>query len=162
MTVEPTVTVTRAVTRPGSAVCQSAAVRGAAHCWMGREHAFEVSFAPDKARVRHMRTITAAFLRKWDVGDQLAEHIVLAVSELVANAVQHGHGDVGLRVRHAAAELRIEVSDGNAELPQLRSADEDDESGRGLFLVAFFSSDWGVSDDGTMTWAVFSAPTGGP
>lgn len=162
MTVERTTTVTHTLTKPGAGGRQSAVVRGVGQGWMDGERAFEVSFAPDKSRVRHMRTITAAFLRKWDVGDQLAEHIVLAVSELVTNAVQHGHGDVGLRVRYAAAELRIEVSDGSAELAQLRSADDSDESGRGLILVSFFANDWGVSDDGTTTWAVFSAPMGRP
>ncbi|MCF3142188.1 ATP-binding protein [Streptomyces platensis] len=123
--------------------------------------AFEVSFTPDKTRVRHMRTITSAFLRKWDVGGSPAEHIVLAVSELVTNAVQHGYGLLGLRVRYAACELRIEVSDGNPKPAELRCADEDDESGRGMFIVAFFSTDWGVSEDGTTTWAAFRAPTGG-
>ncbi|MFE2157082.1 ATP-binding protein [Streptomyces lydicus] len=122
--------------------------------------AFEVSFTPDKTRVRHMRTITTAFLRKWDVDGPLAEYIVLAVSELVTNAVQHGYGEVGLRVRYAADELHIEVSDGNPQPAELRSADDDDESGRGMFLVAFFSKDWGVSEDGTTTWAAFRAPTG--
>ncbi|MFG2141864.1 ATP-binding protein [Streptomyces sp. NPDC048650] len=122
--------------------------------------AFEVSFTPDKTRVGHMRTITAAFLRKWDVGGSLAEYIVLAVSELVTNAVQHGFGEVGLRVRFAARELRIEVSDGNSKPAELRCADDDDESGRGMFIVAFFSTDWGVSEDGTTTWAAFRVPAG--
>ncbi|MGW2027649.1 ATP-binding protein [Streptomyces decoyicus] len=122
--------------------------------------AFEVSFAPDKTRVRHMRTITTAFLRKWHMGDPLADYIVLAVSELVTNAVQHGNGKIGLRVRYAAGELRIEVSDGNPKPAELRSADDDDESGRGMFIVAFFSNDWGVSEDGTTTWAVFRVPAG--
>ncbi|MEV7383859.1 ATP-binding protein [Streptomyces lydicus] len=122
---------------------------------------FEVSFRPDKTRVGHMRTITSAFLRKWDVGGPLAEYIVLAVSELVTNAVQHGCGEVGLRVRFAASELRIEVSDGNPQPAELRCANDDDESGRGMSIVAFFSKDWGVSEDGTMTWAAFRAPTGG-
>ncbi|MEU9120582.1 ATP-binding protein [Streptomyces sp. NPDC048506] len=122
--------------------------------------AFEVSFIPDKARVRQMRTITTAFLRKWDVSGPLAECIVLAVSELVTNAVQHGYGEVGLRVRYVAGELRIEVSDGNPQPAELRSADDDDESGRGMFLVAFFSKDWGVSEDGTTTWAAFRVPMG--
>lgn len=122
--------------------------------------AFEVSFTPDKTRVRHMRTITTAFLRKWNVGGPLADYIVLAVSELVTNAVQHGCGEVGLRVRFATGELRIEVSDANPKPAELRSADDDDESGRGMFIVAFFSKGWGVSADGTTTWAAFPAPAG--
>jgi anti-sigma regulatory factor (Ser/Thr protein kinase) len=124
--------------------------------------AFEVCFTPDKTRVAHMRRITAAFLRKWDVCGPLAKEVVLVVSELVTNAIQHGHGDVGLRMRYDAGELCIEVKDGNPEPAELRSAGDEDESGRGLFLVAVLAKDWGVSDDGTTTWCTFRVPAGRP
>lgn len=123
---------------------------------------FEVSFAPENSRVAHMRRITAAFLRKWDVCGQLAENIVLAVSELVTNAIQHGHGEVRLRVRYAAGELRIEVTDGNPEPAKLRTVGDDEVSGRGLFLIAVLSQDWDVSDDGKTIWCIFRVPAGRP
>ncbi|MBR7676786.1 ATP-binding protein, partial [Streptomyces daliensis] len=107
--------------------------------------AFEVAFTPEPVRVGHVRRITAAFLGLWDV-EPLVESVVLAVSELVTNAVRHGTGDVGLRVVYVPGELRVEVSDGSAAPAELRSAADDDESGRGLFLVAVLAQNWGVTE----------------
>ncbi|MFD3524554.1 ATP-binding protein [Streptomyces sp. NPDC058653] len=123
---------------------------------------FEVAVAPDRVRVAQMRRITVAVMRLWDVPAPLSEDVQLAVSELVANAVEHGHGSVGLRVRHAGSELSVEVTDENPAPARLRTAEEDDVCGRGLFLVAVLSSRWGVSDDGMTTWCTFNLPTGRP
>ncbi|MGW6742460.1 ATP-binding protein [Streptomyces sp. NPDC055025] len=93
---------------------------------------FAVAFPPDKTRVARMRRITAAHLRLGKVPDPQAENIVLAVSE--------------------------PVIDGNPTWAVLRCADAVDETGRGLFLVAVFARDWGVSHDGTTTWCTFRVP----
>ncbi|WP_344269722.1 hypothetical protein [Streptomyces hebeiensis] len=93
---------------------------------------FAVAFSPDKARVARMRRITAAHLQLGKVPDPQAENIVLAVSELVI--------------------------DGNPAPAVLRCADAVDETGRGLFLVALFARDWGVSDAGMTTWCTFRVP----
>ncbi|MFG2865491.1 ATP-binding protein [Streptomyces sioyaensis] len=119
---------------------------------------FAVAFTPDKARVGRMRRIAAAHLRLWKVSGSTADDIVLAVSELVTNGIQHGRGDIGLKVLYAAGEVRVEVTDGNPAPAQLTSAGNDDVSGRGLFLVAVFARDWGVSNDGKTTWCVFPVP----
>ncbi|MFE2944698.1 ATP-binding protein [Streptomyces sp. NPDC059255] len=123
--------------------------------------AFEVVFAPDRARVAHMRRIVMANLRWWNVTEPLAEEVVLAVSELVTNAVRHGAGAVGLRVK-CAEDLRVEVADGSPVPATLHCAGEADESGRGLFIVAVLAQDWGVSSDGTTTWCEFSLSEGSP
>lgn len=120
--------------------------------------AFEVAFAPARLRVGRMRRITRAFLGLWDVGNPLAENIVLAVSELVTNAVGHGEGDVALRVQYADNELRVAVTDGSPTPANLRSAGDDDDSGRGLVLIAVLAHQWGTDDDGRMTWCVFRRP----
>ncbi|MFI1965584.1 ATP-binding protein [Streptomyces pathocidini] len=120
---------------------------------------FAVAFTPDKARVGRMRRIAAAHLRLWEVPGPTADDIVLAVSELVTNGIQHGHGDIELKLLYAPGEVRVEVTDGSPSPAQLTSADDEDVSGRGLFLVAALARDWGVSDDGTTTWATFRAGT---
>ena len=80
--------------------------------------AFEVDFAPAYFRVRHMRSITAAHLRLWDLAT-LIEPATLVVSELVTNAIQHCEGaPVNLRVKRYADELRVEVADGTPKLPK--------------------------------------------
>ncbi|MGW0708904.1 ATP-binding protein [Streptomyces sp. NPDC002643] len=119
---------------------------------------FAVAFTPDKARVGRMRRITAAHLRMWKVSGASAENIVLAVSELVSNAIEHGHGDIELTVLYSCGEVRVEVTDDNPAPAKLTFADAEDVSGRGLFLVAVLAQDWGVSDDGRSTWCVFHVP----
>ncbi|WP_234434332.1 ATP-binding protein [Streptomyces sp. NRRL F-5126] len=116
---------------------------------------FSVAFAPDRSQVSGVRRITRAHLRMWSVPDSQAEDIVLAISELVTNSVQHGHGDIALRVRYSADDVHVEVSDSNPVPAELRVAGDDDVSGRGLFLIAALSSGWGVSDNGTTTWCTF-------
>ncbi|MFD9818800.1 ATP-binding protein [Streptomyces violascens] len=123
---------------------------------MQTEHAFEVVFPPEKARVAQMRRITRAFLRLHGVQDSVAEDVVLPLSELVSNGVQHGNGEIVLRVRYAGSGLRIEVSDGNPVPAEMRVAPDDDVSGRGLFIVNALAQEWGVSDDGATTWCELS------
>ncbi|EST31695.1 ATP-binding protein [Streptomyces niveus] len=122
--------------------------------------AFEVVVAPDRVRVAQIRRITMAFMRLWDVPAPLAEDVQLAVSELVTNAVEHGCGSVGLRMRHTGSELSVEVTDENPAPARLRAAEDDDVCGRGLLLVALLSKEWGVSDNGRTTWCTFLLPTG--
>nr|WP_145490513.1 MULTISPECIES: ATP-binding protein [Streptomyces] len=124
--------------------------------------AFEVAFTPNEARVAQMRHVTQRHMELWDLPSALADDVVLTVSELVTNAIRHGRGgNVRLRVR-CAEELRIEVSDGNPAPAQVRTTTDQDESGRGLFLVTLLARNWGVSEDGRTTWAAFCLPTGGP
>ncbi|MET8561184.1 ATP-binding protein [Streptomyces flaveolus] len=122
--------------------------------------AVDVAFASDPVFVSRARRITRAFLNLWNVNGELAENIVLAISELVTNAIEHGTGDVGLRLRYYDGELRIEVTDDNPTPAELRLAGDEDASGRGLFLVAVLARKWGVSKDGKTTWCIFGIPEG--
>ncbi|MGC5042469.1 ATP-binding protein [Streptomyces albidoflavus] len=123
---------------------------------------FEVAITPDPIRVARIRRIATAFLRYWAVPAALTDDVVHVVSELVANAVEHGRGTVGLRMWHTDDELRVEVTDENPTPARLRTAGIDDECGRGMFLVAVLSKDWGVDNDGRTTWATFRSPTRRP
>ncbi|MFD6989394.1 ATP-binding protein [Streptomyces sp. NPDC059943] len=123
---------------------------------------FEVVVEPDRVRVAQIRRITMAFMRLWDVPAPLADDVQLVVSELVTNAVEHGHGSVGMRIRNTGSELSIEVTDENTAPARLRTAGDEDVCGRGLFLVAVLTREWGVSDDGRTTWCTFRLPTGRP
>ena len=68
--------------------------------------------------------------------------IAQALANLVANAVEHGGGEVGVRVREAGASARVEVTDGGPGLPaplaELISAARGrrDRRGHGLALAA--------------------------
>ncbi|MFI9078766.1 ATP-binding protein [Streptomyces sioyaensis] len=122
---------------------------------------FEVAIAPDPVRVSGVRYDASTFLRRWAVPRSLAEDVGLAVSELVTNAIKHGLGTVSLRMRNAGdGELRVEVRDDSPDPARLRTAGDQDVSGRGMFLVAVLACDWGVSPDGTTTWATFRIRAG--
>lgn len=142
--------------RPGTQPSAPIAGRSAAS-------GFAVSFEPAARRVGHIRRITAACLRHHDPAVvPLIDDAVPVVSELVANAVQHGKGEVGLKVTVLAGELRVEVSDGNTAPARPRTADDDAEDGRGPLLVAALARTWGVSEDGTTTWCTLAFPDGRP
>ncbi|WP_254878493.1 ATP-binding protein [Streptomyces sp. NA04227] len=110
------------------------------------------------ALARHQSEKT---LRAWGYGQCDTDRIVLAVSELATNAVRHG------RVRDRLFEVRLteeldglllEVSDASERVPRPVCAGEDDESGRGLALVAALAEDFGHHPRvpiGKTVWARF-------
>lgn len=151
----------RAKTLGAGSMTSPTSLAGATAAWdQASEDGFEVGFLPAEHRVGQMRRITRAQLRHWDL-TTLTDDAMLAVSELVTNAIKHSKGrPVGLRVRRSAYELRIEVTDGTAAPARLCSAGVADENGRGLFLVAVLSREWGVSKDGKTTWCIFRIPEG--
>ncbi|MFZ3572282.1 ATP-binding protein [Streptomyces sp. BH097] len=114
--------------------------------------AIELAFAPEPVFVGRCRRIATATLRLWEVPEPVAENVILIVSELVTNAVEHGGTETVIRVRLSENELRVEVTDGNPRPAVLHTPADDDESGRGLLLVALLTDRWGTSDGGTTTW----------
>ena len=59
-----------------------------------------------------------------------------------------------LRLRRGAAAVWVEVFDTDLRLPRIRSADETDEGGRGLYLVDQIASRWGSRPirNGKVVW----------
>jgi anti-sigma regulatory factor (Ser/Thr protein kinase) len=90
----------------------------------------------------------------------------LIVSELVTNAMltsrRHGRPFIRLILTHDQRELAILVRDYCPGIPHAGNPAEEDESGRGLFLVQSMSSrsGWYPPDDGTpgkIVWAALSS-----
>ncbi len=70
----------------------------------------------------------------------------LLVSELVTNAVVHGAPPITVNVECDGSQgLRVAVTDGSDHTPVPREAADDDESGRGIYLVDVISDRWGVA-----------------
>ncbi|HEU5354272.1 MAG TPA: SpoIIE family protein phosphatase [Actinocrinis sp.] len=108
----------------------------------------------------HARAFASGVLRSWHVGEDLCDTGVLAVSELVANAAIHGRPPVRLRLRRTDRRLIVDVSDGDDHLPRRRLANDTDEDGRGIGIVAALASSWGARqlDTGKSVWCEFALP----
>ncbi|MFC4493952.1 ATP-binding protein [Streptomyces ovatisporus] len=109
------------------------------------------------------RHAARAALTDWGIGGCGAADSALVVSELVTNAVRHGHVPgrlVELRLTYDLEKaVTVEVSDAGDGRPHPAAARPADivlaESGRGLALVAAFADAWGVTDRlvGKTIWA---------
>ncbi|MFB8265933.1 SpoIIE family protein phosphatase [Streptomyces sp. NPDC055955] len=126
-----------------------------------RVHAFPVDsvatwdVASDPAEVAKVRALVREKLEDWGLHEATFV-LELVVSELVTNAIRHGRPPVSLRLlRDVDRTLICEISDGRHTSPHLRNAGEEDEGGRGLFLVAQLTTMWGTRYDrqGKTIWA---------
>jgi len=110
-------------------------------------------------QVGHAREFLAEVL----AGCPMAEDAVLVGSELATNAVVHSDsskrgGQFVLRVEaHEGDYLWVEVEDQGGDWAE---HDPTDEHGRGLLVVAGYSSDWGIEGDSLarVVWARFDWP----
>lgn len=105
---------------------------------------------PDLARMAEVRRYATVALARAGVMGRIADEVVLALSELVQNAVEHGHkvrfGRIQIRLSVAAGSIHLEVEDPSTD-PDAASALAaafsrasppalSEERGRGLFLVS--------------------------
>lgn len=102
--------------------------------------------------VRRVRQFAAGVVASHPCADE----VLLAASELAANAVEHStadrHGRIRVRVVHVADAVHIEVEDpGGAGVPQLGRGGQEATRGRGLLLVDNLSRDWGITHDRNRT-----------
>ncbi|NEB12252.1 ATP-binding protein [Streptomyces coelicoflavus] len=123
---------------------------------------FDAAFASERCRVANARRMTTSQLRLWRVPESLTADVVVIVSELVTNAIQHRCGDIKLRVQCSVDRLLVEVSDQNSAPARMRPVHDEDTRGRGLHVVDQLAMQWGVSDDGLTTWAACGIPVETP
>ncbi|MFF6786039.1 ATP-binding protein [Streptomyces sp. NPDC012510] len=122
----------------------------------------EWTFPAEPGAVRDARAVVRGQLRAWGL-DTLGDITTLLVSELVTNALRHATGPIGVRLVRPAdpsGALLVEVSDPLPDPPRERAADADDESGRGLQLVAWSSRAWGTrpGETGKTVWFELAVP----
>ena len=119
-----------------------------------------VRMRPESGAAAMARAEVAAAIRAWGVAVD-PDVAILLTSELVTNAVTHGAAlrapetpgpdpgsggtaaQVVLAITACATGLRVDVQDGSTDFPVLHVVGEQEESGRGLLLVASLSANWG-------------------
>ncbi|MDI5962933.1 ATP-binding protein [Streptantibioticus silvisoli] len=103
------------------------------------------------------RRHTVDVLSRWQVPPDFVETARLLVSELTTNAIRHAEpteepsshsplaevGTVGLMLWLDTPRLVLQVQDHDPRPPVVKSAGQDAENGRGLFLVDCMSARWG-------------------
>ncbi|WP_175410229.1 ATP-binding protein [Streptomyces sp. TRM64462] len=105
------------------------------------------------------RRVARAALHGWGVAsDAAVEPVLLVVSELVTNAVEHALPPVALRLEEAdAGTVHLEVQDGGPSRTKgtwIAGCDED-EHGRGILIVDRIATAHGSRSGGhgTTVWA---------
>jgi anti-sigma regulatory factor (Ser/Thr protein kinase) len=98
------------------------------------EHSASWLLGRELTEARNAREQARKALSQWELGEH-ADNTELIVSELVANAILHGEGQIGVRISYDGTHLRVEVHDDGAGRPVQHPATAEAESGRGLKLV---------------------------
>jgi two-component sensor histidine kinase len=92
-----------------------------------------------------------------DLPTEVGEDLLLVVTELVANAYEHGAGPRALRLERLDenGQVLVEVDDGATALPVLGRSRLGTNRGRGLTIVAGIAERWGVRAlyTGKTVWA---------
>jgi two-component sensor histidine kinase len=125
---------------------------------------FSMRFTLTPRGARLARHLVADQLEKWGYpfDGVTSETLSLITSELATNAIRHTSGDdFHLRLTAGADHtLRVEVTDGSAQLPIQAAPTTDTESSRGLLIVEALATRWGCHETtpGKTVWAELAAP----
>jgi anti-sigma regulatory factor (Ser/Thr protein kinase) len=120
-----------------------------------------VSLPPDESAPGQARHAARRALTVWHL-PALVDGIVLAVSELVTNAVRYGRPPLWFELSLRPTGVRLSVHDGDPREPARLDGKEPPasaESGRGLRIVNALATDVGceqVPGDGKVVHASFS------
>ncbi|MFF0698336.1 ATP-binding protein [Streptomyces tendae] len=116
----------------------------------------------DAFKVGAMRRIAATRLRHCGL-DAMTDDVMLIVSELLTNALQHsGTTEISLNITVERGTLSVRVRDGLPGVGTAQQPKDTAESGRGLLLVDALTKesggDWGTHDAGAETWCRLPVP----
>jgi anti-sigma regulatory factor (Ser/Thr protein kinase) len=112
-------------------------------------------FPPAEASVPAARRWAHRVLAAWGMGSSDA---VLALNEMVTNAVVHGSGEIQAALTCLGSSVRLQVHDqGGAKQIVRRQTAASSPGGRGLDIIGRVSTTWGWDQgdvEGTTIWAV--------
>jgi CheY-like chemotaxis protein/anti-sigma regulatory factor (Ser/Thr protein kinase) len=107
------------------------------------------------ASVSRARAFVELTLAEWDSGVDTDDALIVA-SELVTNAIIHGHSLCDLQLSITRHAVRIEARDAGGGTPDPMSPSMNGTHGRGLHIVAALTTAWGIEDiatGGKVVWA---------
>ena len=100
------------------------------------------------SEVAAARGAAERWLAERSIGDELADRVVIVVSELATNAIRHARTAFVLDLDSTdAGGLRVTMFDMDSRQPLLVGTDDEATSGRGLQIVAALADDWGSNTD---------------
>ncbi|MFG1879989.1 ATP-binding protein [Sphaerisporangium sp. NPDC049003] len=110
----------------------------------------------DLSMIGKTRNMVNDALTAWQLGD-LADDVVLVVSELLANAINYGEPPIKLSVWASTEELCVRVTDHGTGQPRHLDLGIESIHGRGLTIVAALANDHGIiplaDGPGKTVWA---------
>jgi hypothetical protein len=98
---------------------------------------------PHPQAARHVRELVSTALAGWGL-DEHIDAMELMATELVTNAIRYTTRPITLRLLRTET-LLCEVTDDDHRLPVLCEPGDNDERGRGIYLVSRLSHRWGAS-----------------
>jgi anti-sigma regulatory factor (Ser/Thr protein kinase) len=121
------------------------------------------SFEPEPAEARRARHFLQAVLERderFRVTAADVDRLVLAVNEVVTNAVLHARTTFSATVRRVPEGILVEVCDGNTRMPLVGRTPPDATSGRGLLILDSVGVAWGVErrPEGKVVWLRVGGP----
>ncbi|MFN8035447.1 MAG: ATP-binding protein [Acidimicrobiia bacterium] len=114
----------------------------------------ETVFPPTPESVAAARRFLRAVLTRSGADERLIEDAILALSELVTNAVVHARTELRVRVTVDPDRVRVDVLDSGPGRAGPRTPAPPDLGGRGLHIVEQLSDRWATRerDDGCGVW----------
>ena len=128
---------------------------------------WEGVYPPEDSSATSARADLGRALEGSSVPAALVDDVLIAVGELVANAIRHAATDLAVAVVFEGDRLRVEVFDADTRPPVMLAADPDATSGRGLLIVAGVADRWGFATSerdgitGKTVWAEFDVASEG-
>ena len=119
---------------------------------------------PDAAALGALRAEVSSLAGPWGLSEDDLDVLLLIVSELVSNAVEHARTTSVVIVRRLASLVRVIVIDGSSSPPSLQPYDVTAPRGRGLQMVDKLAARWGWEwhRDGKTVWATMNLTGASP
>ena len=104
-----------------------------------------------------VRRLVCTILTSWNTGVDHAEDVVLVITELVADVVDHAATRMTASINQNPGIVSIAASDASNPRPRLQPPNSQTARGRGLQLVDALSVRWGTTalrhGPGKQVWA---------